>query len=235
MGLDPIPVDRLLVPAEFPALPPGSEIVEDALVNGLPHQLRLGSVATALLIAPTGLAVDWRDVDPAARLSASEEALAAQDPARPARDLTARPPARLLVRRADGGVLGAVPLVARLTVHLPLGESNPGAAIELTILAWDLRAGNLRGPGDFGGRISVAWRRTDRAASRFEPPPVHPMLVLRTPPAAPAAEPIPGSPPQQAPLPAPGAVQFVPLDLMASELGLTSRVWRDRKIRGFIP
>ncbi len=232
MTIGPIPVQRLLVPAEPPPLPPGTEVVDAALLNGLPHQIALGSSASALLIAPTGLAVAWRDADPSVRVSASDDELAPRNPNRTTGNPLSAPPARLLVRRTDGTLIGVVPLVAGLTMHLPLGEGSFGTAIDLTMLSWDLRAGNLRGPGDFGGRVSVAWRRVDQAPSRFEPPPVHPMVRLRTPPPAPVAVPPPG---QASPPPTPGAVQIGRLDLMISELGIANRVFRLRASRGFGP
>jgi hypothetical protein len=157
-----------LVPADPPPLAEGSEVAEAALLNGLPHTLQLGGIATATLIAPTGIAIDWRDGDPAAIVSQSDETAARPDA------ITIRIPARLLVRRLDGTLLGVTPLLAGLPVRLPRGDAPAGPAIELTALSWDIRAGNLRGPGDFGGRIAIAWRQIDRSAPRFEPPPLHP-------------------------------------------------------------
>jgi hypothetical protein len=82
-------------------------------------------------------------------------------------------PARLFLRRA-GETIAVVPLVADRTATVPeSGDHDRGAAVELSVLGWDFRAGSLRGPGDFGSRLEIAWRRCDRAEDRFEPPPVN--------------------------------------------------------------
>jgi hypothetical protein len=82
-------------------------------------------------------------------------------------------PARLLLRRA-AETIAVVPLVADRTARISeSGDSDRGAVVELSILGWEIRAGSLRGPGDFGSRLEIAWRRCDRAEDRFEPPPVN--------------------------------------------------------------
>ena len=59
-------------------------------------------------------------------------------------------------------------------LHLGLG-----ARIDLLIRSWDLRAGSMRGAGDFGSRIDVAWRRADRGSDAFAPPPLNQTVVDR--------------------------------------------------------
>ena len=178
MAISRFPIDRYLTPAEPPAFGERVEIVDQPILNGLPHRIELGSVATAMLIAPSGLAVDWRDADPTVRISSSESQAVPNDVAMADVDLIS-PPARLLVRTASGVMMGAIPLVAGRAFHLSTGES--GAAIEVIVASWDLRAGNLRGPGDFGGRIRLGWQRADQAVSTYGPLPPHPRLLLRTP------------------------------------------------------
>ena len=62
---------------------------------------------------------------------------------------------------------------------VPDDGGEGGEVVELTIVDWDVRAGTVRGAGDFGSRLDVAFRRSDGGAARFEPPPVHPQLVRR--------------------------------------------------------
>jgi hypothetical protein len=226
---------RLLVPAPPPPLAAGFDTVDLPLVNGLPETVPLGAVATALLIAPTGLVRAWRDADPALPVDRGDDQAAPLDDGAPAPPAGARPPFRLLVRRLDGVLIGAVPLVARSPAALPLAADDGGPAIELVVLRWDIRAGNLRGPGDVGGRIAVAWRRTDRAPDRFAPPPIHPAVAARgrlDPPAAPAA------PPVAAP-PAVGLLRQRPfigyLERFESEIGAVERLSRRRLFRGYAP
>lgn len=71
--------------------------------------------------------------------------LAPDDPAPPA------VAARLLV--PGGREPSQLPLVAGLVqrVASPIGE------LELAITGWDIRAGTVRGPGDFGSWFEVAW------------------------------------------------------------------------------
>lgn len=239
MTLPPIPINRYLVPVEPPPLPPGSEIVDHALLNGLPHELALGAGATALLIAPSGVAITWRDADPTVVISAGGDSFRPNDPAQAALDPLTRPPARLLVRRSDGSLLGALPLVAQVPFALPLGEAETGPGLELILLFWDVRAGNLRGPGDFGGRIRLAWRRIDQAAASFAPRPPHPLLAFRpAPPEAPKAPeaPVPGpvhavNPPRRAR----NVFQIEPHHLMVSRVDPGEDVWLERRVQGFIP
>jgi hypothetical protein len=59
------------------------------------------------------------------------------------------------------------------------GRAGTGIRIELVVLGWQIRAGSLRGPGDFGSRIELAWRIADRAADEFSPPPVSARVLER--------------------------------------------------------
>jgi hypothetical protein len=90
----------------------------------------------------------------------------------------ARAPLRLVVERSNV-VLGVVPFAAGLRQVVPNDGGTRGVAIEIVVLAWDLRAGTVRGPGDFGSRISLAWRTADRASAEFAPPPINANLARR--------------------------------------------------------
>jgi hypothetical protein len=84
--------------------------------------------------------------------------------------------------------VGAVPLVAGGRRLVPdAGAADGGVAVELVLLAWELRAGTVRGPGEFGSRLALAWRRADRGAAEFSPPPINPGLARRLEQAAPNA------------------------------------------------
>jgi hypothetical protein len=93
---------------------------------------------------------------------------------------------RLFVLRGDQ-VLGSLPLVLGYRGRVANDGLPPGVQLEVVALAWELRAGTLRGPGDSGARLALAWRRVDAAADAFAPPPVHPRVRARgalTPPEA---------------------------------------------------
>jgi hypothetical protein len=188
----PVPsavVARELTPDQAPATPPGFTLVDQALLDGLPHRVQLGGDLVAVLTVPTGLAVDWRDADPAAPVSSSA---AASAPSPPGGLAGLPPPARLLVLRGEE-VAGSLPLVAGRRALVGGDGQPPGVQLEVMVIAWDLRAGTLLGPGDAGARITLAWRRADRAADAFAAPPVHPQVAARDP--ALAGTSPPGGPP----------------------------------------
>jgi len=173
----PIPVDRLLVPEGKPVAPEGFSSVDQPMVNGLPHVIALGEGLSLAVVVPSGLATVWRDADPTVVVSSSDdEILPASDGADAE---TPRAPARLLLRIA-GSVVSSMPLAAGLRRTLPDGgDTVSGVRVSVVVLSWDIRAGSLRGPGDFGSRIALATRRADQAGDTFETPRIHPHLVAR--------------------------------------------------------
>jgi hypothetical protein len=176
----PIPVQHYLVPERTPTAPEGFTLVEERILNGLPHAIRLDPQTRLVLLVPTGLARTWRDAAPEAIVSRSDEGLA---PLAAGGDASVgevdRTPARLLLRSGTR-TLASVPLVAGLRRSLPdAGLPDSGTRVEVVILSWDLRAGSMRGAGDFGSRISLAWRYADRAVERFSTPPPNPNVVPR--------------------------------------------------------
>jgi hypothetical protein len=185
MPTAPIPVARRLVPeTQAQVETEGFTRVREQLPAGLPHTIAGGEGLQLVLVVPTGLAVTWRDSDPTAVVTDSAPEHAAHDPA--AATPLPRPPARLILR--DGaGVLEAVALAANRRLWLPdTGRSDTGVRIELIVLGWDIRAGSLRGPGDVGSWIELAWRIADRAADEFSPPGVSSDVLERQPKEKPA-------------------------------------------------
>ena len=83
-----------------------------------------------------------------------------------------------LVVLMGGRTLGSVPLVAGTRRSVP-DSGGSGEVVELAIVGWELHAGTLRGAGDFGSRLELSWRRTDRAGDTFEPPPPNAQLLGR--------------------------------------------------------
>lgn len=178
--MQPIPVQRYLVSAQKPTTPDGFTQVDVRILTGLPYPIPLTSDLQLIVVLPTGLAVPWRDADATAIASSSEAELS---PAIPQTDFiigdVTRAPFRLVLQQSRR-IIGVVPLVAGLRRIVPdHGSSNLGGQIELIILEWDVRAGSVRGAGDFGSRLSFAWRRANQGTSQFSPPPIHPMLVSR--------------------------------------------------------
>jgi hypothetical protein len=155
MPLPPIPVDRELVPEGRQPVPDSLARSRQVLVRGVPFAWPLDLDFSVVLFVPTGTAVLWRDADPTAIVCDSEieetPSLAGRPEALP------RAPARLLLRRGQD-VVATVPLVAGLRRRLPDGDSD-ASIVELYVVAFRISAGTLRGAGDYGSFVEVAWRR----------------------------------------------------------------------------
>jgi hypothetical protein len=152
--------------------------VDSPLADGLPQTIDLDRDLSLVVVVPTGLATAWRDADPSALVSTSADELAPAHPAAATPEANVdRGRPRLLVLRA-GAPVAWLPLVAGARRSLP-NDGEQGAAVELAIIGWEIRAGSLRGPGAFGSRLQLAWRRSDRAAATFVAPALNPQLVKR--------------------------------------------------------
>ncbi len=172
-----IPVDRYLVPADGPVVPPGFDLVMQPLVNGLPAELRLDADLSVIVFAPTGDANFWRDAESSILVCAGDEDLAANPATALPVAATARAPVRLVVQR--GGVLvGAVPLVIGVRRHVP-DPGVMGTAIEIAILGYRIHAGTMRQAGDFGSFVRFAWRRADRGSNEYVLPRLAPRVAER--------------------------------------------------------
>lgn len=167
----PVSVARLLVPEPAPL--PGSDLREVAtpLARGLPHLLPLEADLTLMLVVPSGLARTWLELEPATVVAAGDPSGTPPD----ANEVqSAVLPARLLLR-AGPTLLASAPLVAGAAQQLP----DAAPRIELRVLEWRLCAGTLRGVGDFGSRLRLAWRPVGRATDAFAAPPAHPAVLAR--------------------------------------------------------
>jgi hypothetical protein len=127
----------------------------EPLVGGLPHTIGLDTELSLALVLPSGLAMQWLRADPLAVVSSSA---GDGEPHVPDAAPAPRAPLRLLALVRSQPV-AAVPLVAGLQRALPDDGGPGGARLELQILTWELHAGTLRGAGDFGSFVDVAWRR----------------------------------------------------------------------------
>lgn len=167
------PIESHLVPAEPSAPTAGTTRLAVPLARGVPHTVELDRDVSLVVVVPTGVAVAWRDADPSALVSAGAEQLQADGATGdPAVD-RASPRALVLLR---GAPVASLPLVAGARRMVPDDGGEGGEVVELTIVDWEVRAGTVRGAGDFGSRLDVAFRRSDGGSARFEPPPVHPRL-----------------------------------------------------------
>lgn len=172
--MNPIPVQRYLVPEIDYITPEGFTPVDVRSIGGLPHTIRLDTEITLLLVLPNGLAKKWREVDPSLVLSSSSDEKVAVEC-----DPIERVPLILLLKRSDI-TLCSFPIVAGLRRFLPeTGEQEQGIIIELFIKDWEITAGSLIGAGDFGSHISIAWRRADKADNEFKGIPLNPYLEDR--------------------------------------------------------
>jgi hypothetical protein len=181
--MPPVPIARYLVPAAERTAPAGFTAVDDALVAGLPHRVSLTEGLNLVLVVPSGLAQAWRDADPAAVVTESGPERASTPTGGPSEGTghPRRAPARLIVE-SGGATIASIPLVAGLRRHVPdAGDAELATRIELLVLGWDIRAGSLRGPGDFGSRLTLAWRTADRAGDEFSVPVVPTRVRMRLP------------------------------------------------------
>jgi hypothetical protein len=180
MALAAIPVERYLVPAGKPTVPEGFARIDVAIAGSLPHVIALEKQLTLVVAVPNGLAVTWRDADPTAQVSGSGAELGpfARGGTEIIGDVECAP-ARLFLRLV-GRTIASIPFVVGMRQTLPRsGQADRGVRIELVLLSWDLRAGNLRGPGDYGSKLSLAWRPADRAVEHFSTAPINPKLIPR--------------------------------------------------------
>ena len=174
----PFPVAGYLVPEHTSLIPDGFTRVDEPMTRGLPHTIILDRATRATVVLPSGLARTWRDADPAAMVSTSDDERAAFRPSAGTDDSAARAPLRLVVERSNV-VLGVVPFAVGVRRFVPDEGGARGAAIEIVILAWELRAGTVLGPGDVGSRITLAWRIANTASAEFAPPPINANLARR--------------------------------------------------------
>lgn len=175
----PFPIERYLVPATVDPIP-GATSETRALANGLPDPQQLDADVSVVVTLPIGTATVWRDADPGALVASSAPEL---EPWTPAPDTAigdlGRPPVRLLVL-FQGAPVASVPLAAGLhRVAEDDGNPTTGALVELRVVSWEIHAGSLRGPGDFGSSLRFEWRRTGRGTPHFEPPAVNPHVAAR--------------------------------------------------------
>lgn len=154
--------------------------VSALLTSGLPQTIVLDGDVSLAVTLPNGLALHWRNAEPQALVSSSLVELEPHtpDPGEPVGTLR-RAPLRLLVL-VRGLSVAAVPLVAGLHRTVPDDGGSDGVRIELEVRRWEIRAGTLRSPGDFGSFVDLAWRRADAGTDAFEPPALNAMFVRRS-------------------------------------------------------
>jgi hypothetical protein len=175
-------VSRILVPEVKPAAPAGFTRVDDPMQRGLPHAVNLTADRRLLIVVPAGMATFWRDAAAGLPVSTAAGDYGARDlGADPPRDYVAQAPVTALFQVANQTV-AAAPFKAGARLILPSSGQAP-AAIELVLLDWAIYAGTLRGAGDFGSFVSLAWRNADAGVDQFSAPPLNPVFVARQPPA----------------------------------------------------
>jgi hypothetical protein len=129
-----------------------------------------------VLLVPTGFAAVWREADPGIVVSAGSDETRAHIAPRGA-DPLERPAIRVLLRRGSA-TLTTIPLAAGLARVTPDSDGSR-SVIDLYVADWLLHAGCLRGPGDYGSFIDVAWRRVDAGANAFPLAPIDPHVTAR--------------------------------------------------------
>ena len=172
----PMPMDRFLTPENPAAIPAGFTRSRQQLTRGVPFQWPLESDLSLVLLVPTGFAALWRDADPDAVVSAAGDETRVHIAPRGA-DPLERPPIRVLLRQG-GATLAAIPLAAGLSRLTPDADGGR-SVIELYLADWLLHAGCVRGPGDYGSFVDVAWRRVDAGANAFPLASIDPHVAAR--------------------------------------------------------
>jgi hypothetical protein len=172
------PIARYLVPMPAMSELPEYTVIDQPLTSGLPTAFALTEELTLVVGFPTGLAQTWREADVQAIVSTSQdEWLAFEAPEGPAEAMRAS--VRLVLIRS-GAIVATAPALAGVRVLMPAGgEAALGTLIEISMTAWLIHAGTVIGPGDFGSRIRLGWRKADVAVDTFMPPPVRPGVASR--------------------------------------------------------
>jgi hypothetical protein len=180
--MDPIPVVGYLVPPVSTLAPEGFARLETTLPRGLPATIDLDRELSIVLTLPTGLALPWRDAATEEVVATADDDLAPMPSPPPARDPVAEAPLRLQLRRGTA-LVASTPLGIGARLRLPDGgDPAVGTLLEVVLVDWLVRAGSVRGAGDVGSRLVLAWRRADRAIDHFSEPPVNPYFAPRLPP-----------------------------------------------------
>jgi hypothetical protein len=169
---------RFQVPAPRQAVPEGFDRVDSQIRQGMPHAVPLVGNQRLLIIVPSGVATTWRDEDVGTVVADGSEQLKTAAASPLVLTIAGKIPVRMLYQVGNRTVATA-PLVLGAKQWL----ANEGAVrFDLICLDWLLHVGTLRGPGDFGSRISFAFRAADRAVEHFSDPPLNPVFVQRQPP-----------------------------------------------------
>ena len=159
-------VVRFLVEEPPLGVPKGFTPSRQELTRGVPFAWTLAGDLSLVLVVPTGFATLWRDADPLALASTSAGETAPHLGSRGA-DPREQAALRLIARRARITV-AVVPLAAGLSRVVADGDGG-AAVLEVFVSGWAVHAGCVRGAGDYGSFIDVAWRRADRGTSTFDP------------------------------------------------------------------
>ncbi|MBX3337187.1 MAG: hypothetical protein KIT71_11980 [Nitrospira sp.] len=176
----PFPIARYLTPESQILVPEGFTAVDDSILRGLPHFIQLTGELRLVIMISTGVIKHWMDADPLLVVSKSEAQIAPKLAGETADYGSVElPSARIVLQEGTKSIASAGLTLGKITT---LPETGSAVRVQVCITGWDLRAGSMRGPGNFGSRISLAWRPANSAIVHFSTPPVNPVLVKRLPP-----------------------------------------------------
>jgi hypothetical protein len=168
------PISRYLVPDTRPQVPSAFAKIRAELASGIPATIALDSQFSLVLTLASGVAQSWREEDPATLVSDGSDELAAR-PQVPAAPDPWRAPLRLHLRHGDRASNSAPVVVGGRWLF----ADRERVAIEVLVLDWSVRVATIRGAGDAGSYLELAWRRANVAVDQFSIPPLPPPVVTR--------------------------------------------------------
>jgi hypothetical protein len=178
----PIPVEHYLVPEPDKLIPEGFTLLEQKILQGMPHTITLNDFLTLTLLIPNGLAHEWRDADPEAVVCTSEDEYKNLTQAEIlSRSSLPRASVHLIVKHSQLFQESETAVIGQKLLSPSNGQPEYGIKLELVLFDWHITAGTMRSIGDYGSYIRLAWREQGKALDDYGIPPINPNIVRRIP------------------------------------------------------
>jgi hypothetical protein len=149
-----LPVIARLTLDALPDSPAGAQLFNSPVRGGLPHSIDLFPRWRAVLSRPTGVIGWWLRRDPFEPIDHGAPRLRFQ---------------------LDGATVCVVPLVTGQPFRIT--RPDGGTPLDAMVTDWQLHAGDMRGPGNYGSFVTLAAAIADKAAQSFGPVPVSDFVI----------------------------------------------------------